>query len=276
MASAAPASAVPVALFGAAGAPSQLARQIADRLAADPRWTLLGELAEDRLQAALDAGARILDLRPGAPSPLPGSKVLPECALVEVARQRLFGARHLALPDAATAAALIACQPLLVQGLFVPDHVVLLVGGEAPGRVAELSGAAVEAIAVWLQALKLLPQPRLVASVMTAPIGSAVLAIVSGLVATADAGDPRVIRAALLAQPDEPGRRVCSPGRLPDLASIAGSAVAEVAAATDMLAERATTACALDGPSFLAAAAVRALEAAIEAPPKPASVPGRL
>jgi hypothetical protein len=95
-------------------------------------------------------------------------------------------------------------------------------------------------------------------------------------VATGDAGDPRVVRAALDAQPDEPGRRVCDQDDLPDTGRVQGTDVAEIAAATEMLVERITCACALDATAFLPAAALRALEASITPPPPPRSVPGRL
>src|SRR5205823_6363953 len=98
---------------------------------------------------------------------------------------------------------------------------------------------------------------RLTAAVLHAQVGSALLALVSGPVASPDAGDPRVVRAALLGEPDEPGRRVCQ-GALPDAGRVAGSGTAEVAAAVEGFAERITAACALDAELFPAHAALRA------------------
>jgi hypothetical protein len=243
---------VPVALLGAE---TPLGSRVRDRLAADPRWVLV------------EQGDRVLDLRGGAPCPLPGSDAMPACALVELGRWNLSGARHLALPSAPCVAVLLAAQPLLAQGLLEPDHAVVVVGREVPG--ARLGSSVPDELEAWLCALKLHESPRIALSMIEAPIGSGVLALISGQVAVADAGDPRVVRAALLAQPDEPGRVICE---APDTARVIGSTSAEVAASCELRVERITASCALDARAFLVEAAIRALEASVEPAPQRHSV----
>src|SRR5438105_7154794 len=103
----------PVVVLGGEGPVGRAARE---RLRASGAYALLEEPAPEKLGELADAGVRVLDLRPGPPQPLPCREALPACALVELGRARLFGARHLALPGAGAAAALLAAQPLLAHG----------------------------------------------------------------------------------------------------------------------------------------------------------------
>ncbi len=209
------------------------------------------------LAGLVQGGGRLVDLRVGARAPVPG---LPEpllFALPAFGWDRLQGAVHLSFPSAGAAAAVLAAQPLVEAGLFEPDTLVVQLGEGVAGPV-ELSSPLGEEVALGLKALGL-ASPRIVGSVIGSAGGGCTLALVSGLMTDPDAADPKVLRAALEAVPIDASRRFCLGGERLDPRRVAGTAVAEVAAAVNMFAERVTVACALDANAFLAAAVRTAL-----------------
>lgn len=196
--------------------------------------------------------------------------------LVEIERARLRRAGLISMPGAGVAGALLAGWPLLEAGLLLADGAgVVLVGEQIdagdgrpevlanrtrpppPGSVDPWPHAQAE-LAHFLQRFRVARVTGV--HVRAGPPGT-LLALLTGEVATEDAGDFRVLQAALEAAPDEPGRRVLPAGQSPDLERVRGSPAAEVAVWVDGYAGRITCACALDLAAFSAGAALRALDA---------------